>query len=100
MLFEIIKTELGFSITSTILGAKLPSNMGLLEHDIETWLAEKPDLLLPNEQLLVIARSVAGQAIADILALNDLGRWVIVEINCDSAVRSTVSQLIDFAATS
>jgi hypothetical protein len=100
MLFEIIKTESGFSITSTILGAKLPSSMGLLEHDIETWLAEKPDLLLPNEQLLVIARSVAGQAMADILALDALGRLVIVEIKRDWADRSTVGQLLEYAAKS
>jgi RecB family endonuclease NucS len=83
MLFEIIKTPSGFAVSSSSLGAKPPSSVGLLERDIENWLANEPNLLLPNEQLLVIGRSLAGQAMADIVALDALGRLVIVEIKRD-----------------
>ena len=75
-----------------------PSGIGLVESDIERWLAGQPNLLLPNEQLLVIARSVAGQAMADMLALDALGRLVIVEIKRDWSDRTTVGQLLEYAA--
>jgi hypothetical protein len=75
-----------------------PASIGLLESDIERWLADLPSLLLPNEQLLVIARSVAGESMADILALDALGRLVIVEIKRDWSDRATVGQLLEYAA--
>jgi hypothetical protein len=81
MLFSIDKVDLGFRVSGSGLVIQPPSSVGLLERDIERWLAEKPNLLLPNEQLLVIATSVAGQSMADILALDALGRLVIVEIS-------------------
>jgi hypothetical protein len=75
-----------------------PSSIGLVESDIEGWLAGEPTLILPNEQLLVIARSVAGKAMADILALDALGRLVIFEIKRDWSDRTTVGQLLEYAA--
>jgi|SRR5215211_4485602 len=98
MLFEITKATSGFAISQKGLVMQPPSSLGLLESDIERWLADQPNLLLPNEQLLVIARSVAGQAMADVLALDALGRLVIVEIKRDWSDRSTVGQLLEYAA--
>jgi hypothetical protein len=98
MLFEITKVTSGFAISTNGLAMQAPSSVGLVERDIEGWLADKPNLLLPNEQLLVIARSVAGQSMADILALDALGRLVIVEIKRDWSDRSTVGQLLEYAA--
>jgi hypothetical protein len=98
MLFEIVKTDSGFEVSPKTLVTQPPSNIGLLERDIERWLADKPNLLLPNEQLLVIARSVAGQAMADMLALDTLGHLVIVEIKRDWSDRTTVGQLLEYAA--
>jgi len=74
MLFEITKASSGFAISPKGLVMQPPSSIGLLESDIEGWLAGNPNLLLPNEQLLVIARSVAGQSMADVLGLDVLGR--------------------------
>ena len=98
MLFGIEKEASGFVISPAGLVVQAPSSVGLLESDIERWLADQPNLLLPNEQLLVIARSVAGQAMADILALDALGRLVIVEIKRDWSDRTTVGQLLEYAA--
>jgi hypothetical protein len=98
MLFEIVKTDAGFAVSPKGLVMQPPSNVGLLESDIERWLVDQPNLLLPNEQLLVIARSVAGKAMADILALDALGRLVIVEIKRDWSDRTTVGQLLEYAA--
>jgi hypothetical protein len=74
MLFELVKSESGFTPSNKGMIALPPSDLGLLESDIEKWLATKPTLLLPNEELLVIAQSVAGQSMADVLALDALGR--------------------------
>ena len=98
MLFEIRKIDSGFVVSPKGLVMQQPSNIGLLESDIERWLADAPNLLLPNEQLLVVARSVAGQAMADILALDAFGRLVIVEIKRDWSDRTTVGQLLEYAA--
>jgi hypothetical protein len=98
MLFELTKAPSGFTISPKGLVIQAPSNIGLVESDIEGWLADQPSLLLPNEQLLVIARSVAGQPMADILALDALGRLVIVEIKRDWSDRTTVGQLLEYAA--
>ena len=98
MLFEIVKTTSGFTPSDKGLVAQPPSEVGLLESDIERWLADKPRLLLPNEELLVIAQSVAGQSMADVLALDALGRLVIVEIKRSLSDRSVVGQLLEYAA--
>jgi hypothetical protein len=98
MLFEIVKDDSGFTVSPKGLVMRPPSSVGLFESDIERWLANEPNLLLPNEQLLVIARSVAGQAMADVLALDSLGRLVIVEIKREWSDRTTVGQLLEYAA--
>src|SRR4249920_3801399 len=98
MLFAIAKTDSGLTVSPKGLAMQPPSSIGLLESDIERWLADAPSLLLPNEQLLVIARSVAGQSMADILALDAFGRLVIIEIKRDWSDRATVGQLLEYAA--
>lgn len=98
MLFEITKATNGFAISAKGLVMQPPSSIGLLESDIEGWLAGNPNLLLPNEQLFVIARSVVGQSMADVLGLDVLGRLVIVEIKRDWSDRTTVGQLLEYAA--
>ena len=98
MLFELVKSESGFAPSDKGMIAQPPSDLGLLESDIEKWLADKPKLLLPNEELLVIAQSVAGQSMADVLALDALGRLVIVEIKRHLSDRTVVGQLLEYAA--
>lgn len=98
MLFELQKGASGFSPSDDGLVVQAPSELGLLESDIEQWLANKPKLLLPNEELLVIAQSVAGHSMADVLALDALGRLVIVEIKRNLSDRTVVGQLLEYAA--
>jgi hypothetical protein len=98
MLFEIERVEDGYSISSRRFAREPAGELGLREKHIETWLAERPDLLLPNEQVLVIGQSVAGQAMADILALDSFGRLIIVEIKRGRSGRETVAQLLGYAA--
>ena len=71
---------------------------GVLEKDIENWMVRHPDLLFGTERVLVIGQSVSGQSMADILALDGDGNLVIVELKRNWSDRSTVGQLLEYAA--
>lgn len=77
---------------------KSASELGVKEKTIEDWIASHPELLFPKEQVLVIGQSVAGKGMADILSLDSFGNLVIVEIKRDWSDRSTVAQLLEYAA--
>lgn len=77
---------------------KPASEIGVREKAIENWIAERPELLFPNERVLVIAQSISGQGMADILALDSLGNLVLVEIKRDWSNRATVGQLLSYAS--
>lgn len=98
MLFEIARRDGTYTVLPEGLAPSPPSNVGLLEKHIEHWLASHPEILLPGEQVLVIARSIAGQSMADILALDSAGRLIVVEIKRDWSSRETVGQLLEYAA--
>ncbi len=69
-----------------------------MEKDLENWVATHPELLFGVERVLVIGQSVSGQQMADILALDADGRLVVVEMKRDWSDRSTVGQLLEYAA--
>ena len=98
MLFEIERRGTEYTVGPGRLAPASPSGLGLLEKHIEQWLADHPEILLPGEQVLVIAQSVSGQSMADILALDSGGRLIVVEITRDSSSRETVGQLLEYAA--
>lgn len=98
MIFPILPSEDGFGLSTVALSPAAPSSLGLLEKDIEHWLAQHPEHLLPGEQVLVIGQSVSGQSMADVLALDALGRLVVIEIKRDWSNRETVGQLLEYAA--
>ena len=72
--------------------------LGLAEKDLENWMSRNPTLLFGGEEVLVIAQSISGQRMADILALDTEGNLVIVEIKRDWSDRQTVGQLLEYAA--
>jgi hypothetical protein len=74
------------------------SDLGLLEKDLENWVAAHPELLFGVERVLVIGQSVSGQRMGDILALDADGRLVVVEMKRDWSDRATVGQLLEYAA--
>ncbi len=77
---------------------KPASELGVAEKAIESWIAQRPELLFPNEQVLVIAQSVSGESMADVIALDSFGNLLVVEIKRDWSDRSTVAQLLEYAA--
>lgn len=74
------------------------SDLNLTEKNLENWMARNPDLLFGAEKVVVIGQSISGKSMGDILALDADRRLVIVEIKRDWSNRSTVGQLLEYAA--
>jgi RecB family endonuclease NucS len=98
LLFEIENVGAKYSVSSHKIMPRPAADLGLLEKDIEEWIADHPEVLLPNEQVLVIEQSITGQSMADVLVLDSFGRLIIVEIKRHQTDRKTVAQLLEYAA--
>ena len=96
MLFRLIRE--GEQSTFQSYRERSASELGLVEKDLEDWMAKNLELLFGDEQVLVIYQSVSGESMPDILALDAAGRLVIVEIKRDWSDRATVGQLLEYAA--
>ena len=96
MLFRLIRE--GEKIAFQPFMKRPASALRLAEKDLENWMAGNPKLLFGGEEVLVIAQSVSGHSMADILALDAEGKLVIVEIKRDWSDRATVGQLLEYAA--
>jgi len=97
MLYEIETNDDGLIVTKRFL-EKSASELGIREKTIENWIAGRPDLLFPNEQILIIGQSISGKGMADVLALDSLGNLILVEIKRDWSDPATVGQLLSYVA--
>ena len=96
MLFRLVRD--GEQTSFGRLDKRSAKSLRLTEKDLENWLAEHQALLFGGEEVLVIAQSVQGRRMADILALDAEGNLVIVEIKRDWSYRETIGQLLQYAA--
>src|SRR5438309_1508279 len=97
MLYSLEKKGNDFTVKERFIEG-VASKLGVLEKAIENWIAGNPKLLFPKEQVLVFAQSVAGHSMADVLALDSFGHLIVVEVKRDWSDRSTISQLLEYAA--
>ena len=68
-----------------------------LEKNIEDWIEQEPDLL--QHGLTILGRQVRTEAgPLDLLALDPQGRWVLIELKAGVVNRTTVGQVLDYAA--
>jgi hypothetical protein len=98
MLYEIKRDAENRPMVGARYVERYASELGIEEKTIEDWLATRSELLFPRERILVVAQSIAGQGMADILALDAQGNLVIVEIKRDWSDRAAVAQLLSYAA--
>lgn len=96
MLFQLADSGTGLQIGNEFY-QRFPSQVGLLEKDIENWIAENPKILFGDE-VLTVAQSVSGQRMADVLALDSQGRLIVVEIKRSTSSRDAIGQLLEYAA--
>lgn len=87
------------SAEATELHPTSASDLRVKEKQIENWMATNPKLLFTNpEALMLIAQEVTGELMADILAVDSQGNLIIIEIKRHSSDRSTIGQILDYAA--
>jgi hypothetical protein len=68
-----------------------------LEAELEEWIANDPQLLM--ETLVIVGRQLKVEAgFIDLLAMDGLGRWVVIELKRAKLYRDTVSQALDYAS--
>jgi len=97
MLFNIEEDNARFKIGGRFI-QKLASEIGIKEKNIENWIADNPQLIFPNEDILTIGQSISGRSMADVLALDTSGNLIIIEIKRDWSNRKTIGQLLEYAA--
>ncbi|MGD1103648.1 MAG: hypothetical protein ABSA59_16480 [Terriglobia bacterium] len=69
------------------------------EKTIEDLMARNPGLVFTQpDAVLVIGQEVAGEPMADLLAVDSQGALIVIEAKRGSSDRNTVGQLLDYAA--
>ena len=96
MLFRLVREGEGTAFR--MLERRTATDLNPEEKDLENWIVRNPELVFGGEEVLVVAQSVSGRRMADILALDADGNLVIVEIKRDWSNRTTVGQLLEYAA--
>ena len=96
MLFRLVQE--GEATAFRMLERRTAADLDLEEKDLENWIVRSPELVFGGEEVLVVAQSVRGRRMADILVLDAVGNLVIVEIKRDWSDRTTVGQLLEYAA--
>jgi len=69
-----------------------------LERDLEDWIENDPELV--GQGLQIVARQLhleAGRL--DLLAVDPVGRWVVIEIKAGRLHRETIAQALDYASS-
>ena len=95
-IFRLTRNEEGLESQPYLISSA--SELSILEKDLENLMSRNNSLLFGNERLLVIGQAVPGQSMADILALDADRNLIVVEIKRDCSDRSTVGQLLEYAA--
>jgi hypothetical protein len=66
-----------------------------LESNLEEWIEKEPSIL--EEGLLIVARQFqVDSGRIDLLGINALGNWVVIEIKREKIHRETIAQAIDY----
>lgn len=69
-----------------------------LEAQLESWIAQDPDML--QRGLTVVGRQVRVEGgILDLLAIDPQGNWVVIEIKRGTIYRETLTQALDYATS-
>jgi predicted transport protein len=97
MLYKLKQT--GNSATFVRLKPTTMVTQGLPEKAMEQWLADNPFAVLPDEErVLVISQERAFQNLVDILAVDQEGNLVVVEVKRGQAPGDVVAQALEYAS--
>lgn len=73
---------------------------GYVEKVMEDWLAENPHAVLPDEEarFLVIDQETAFQNLTDILAVDEQGNVIVIEVKRGQTPRDVIAQALEYAS--
>lgn len=73
---------------------------GFIEKVMENWLTDNADAVLPNEEghVLVIDQETAFQNLTDILAVDEHGNVIVIEVKRGQAPRDVIAQALEYAS--
>lgn len=98
MLYKLKKT--GERTTFVPLKPTSMGEQGLLEKQMEQWLADNPNAVLPEgeERVLVISQEAPFQNMTDVIAIDDEGNIVVIEVKRGVTPRDVIAQALEYAA--
>ncbi|HKT13703.1 MAG TPA: endonuclease NucS domain-containing protein [Terriglobia bacterium] len=71
---------------------------GFLESELETWIANAPEVLADNLLIIDRQREIPGVGRLDLLCIDATGQLVVIELKRDLSARETVAQALDYAS--
>ncbi len=76
------------------------TKQGFLEKEMEQWLADNPHAVLPEdeERVLVISQETAFQNLTDILAVDEQGNLLVIEVKRGQTPRDVIAQALEYAS--
>jgi predicted transport protein len=82
------------------LHAKSMQEQGLLEKQMELWLADNPTAVLPEDekQVLVISQEAPFKNVTDVLAVDADRNLVVIEIKRGQSPRDVIAQALEYAS--
>lgn len=76
------------------------SDYHIYEKDIENWFAKNRNVLFSDKDaILILYQETSGERQADILGIDSQGNLIIIELKRSWADRTTIGQVLDYAAT-
>lgn len=76
------------------------SHQGLLEKQMEQWLADNPTVILPEEeqQALVFSQEVPFENMTDVLAVDGQGNVLVIEVKRGVTPRDVIAQALEYGS--
>ncbi|HUP79915.1 MAG TPA: DUF5655 domain-containing protein [Pirellula sp.] len=98
MLYKLKKSDT--KTTFVRLNATTLHEQGLLESQMEQWLADNPTAVLPEDeaQVLVISQETPFKNVTDILAIDAQGNVLIIEVKRGETPRDVIAQALEYAS--
>lgn len=98
MLYKLKQAE--NKTTFVRLNATSMADEGLLESQMEQWLADNPTAVLPEAEgrVLVISQETPFKNVTDILAIDSQGNLLIIEVKRGQSPRDVIAQALEYAS--
>ncbi|MCX7419617.1 MAG: hypothetical protein NT013_08770 [Planctomycetia bacterium] len=92
--------QAGDKTTFVRLNATSMADEGLLECQMEQWLADNPTAVLPEAEasVLVISQETPFKNVTDILAIDVQGNLLIIEVKRGQSPRDVIAQALEYAS--